>query len=101
MKKKLALGAVMALFVPTWAAACPYCAQSAGPERNAYLIATALMLGVPLAMLGALAWWWRRMGRRANEPAGTVGGAVSGCRVEPGRDALVLTSSHPRPRGNS
>lgn len=56
--------AATAALVPRLAAACPYCAGSVERARSGYLMATALMLVMPLALLGFFAIWVARARRQ-------------------------------------
>jgi hypothetical protein len=57
--------------LPDAAAACSVCYAGAEESRKAFLFTTALLSVLPLAMIGALAWWvWRnaRETDRADAP---------------------------------
>lgn len=41
------------------AQACPFCASQTENGQTVYYIATALMLGLPVVLVGGLVWWIR------------------------------------------
>jgi heme/copper-type cytochrome/quinol oxidase subunit 2 len=46
--------------LPESASACSVCYAGAEESRKAFLLTTVLLSVIPLAMIGALAWWvWR------------------------------------------
>jgi hypothetical protein len=53
------------LLMPGVAAACPYCASVNQGGASDYIAATALLLILPLALVGGLTLWIRRAERDA------------------------------------
>ena len=67
----LALAWLAIAVLPDAAAACSVCYAGAEESRKAFLFTTVLLSVLPLAMIGALAWWvWRsaRDGDGADSP---------------------------------
>lgn len=62
MRRALAFALVLA---PAAAEACPACAGNRD-NQVMYLVATALMLALPIALVGGLALWLRRCAREAD-----------------------------------
>lgn len=62
----LALGLTVA--APSVAHACPVCFDPRDENRIAFLITTAFLSVLPLAMVGGLALWLRGRWRQAEEP---------------------------------
>lgn len=50
------------------AEACPFCARQNDAGKTVYYIATALMLLLPLVLVGGLVWWIRASRRASSEP---------------------------------
>jgi len=53
------------LLIPALALACPVCASNADDSRSSYLAATAVMLVVPVVLIGGFALWIRSAAKRA------------------------------------
>ena len=68
--------ALATLLAPGAALACPYCAASSGTGTGAWLAGTALLLGIPLLLVGGLLLWLRRAAAAAeSERTAAAGGA--------------------------
>ena len=65
MKRALTLALTLA---PAAAEACPACAGNRD-NQVMYLVATALMLALPVALVGGFALWLRRCAREADAGA--------------------------------
>jgi hypothetical protein len=59
--------ALCAGLLPDSAAACSVCYAGAEESRKAFLLTTAFLSVLPLAMFGSLFWWFRRRFRELDQ----------------------------------
>lgn len=60
-RRVVPLAALAVAVVPRVAAACPACfAASDARVARMYLLTAALLSLLPFAVVGGIAWWWRR-----------------------------------------
>ena len=59
--------ALLVLLLPEALHACPVCFDARDENRRAFLVATAFLSLLPLAMVGGAGLWLRRRSRRIDE----------------------------------
>jgi hypothetical protein len=60
------MAAVLALaLAPGTADACPFCASTGSAANAGYLIATVILIALPVTLLGGFVHWLRRHERRS------------------------------------
>jgi hypothetical protein len=55
------------LLLPAVAHACPVCSTGFEQNREAFIETTAIMSLLPLALIGGVAYYWRRKSRQMEE----------------------------------
>ena len=81
-------GALVALLVlaPRIALACPVCMGGRDDAtRAAFLLTTAFLTVLPLALIGGVVWWLTRRARTLEQQRGASGAAAP--RLDPARTA--------------
>jgi hypothetical protein len=77
--------ALAAALSPAVASACSVCSAGGEESRTAFIVATAGMSVLPLAMIGGLVWWiWRRARQRESlhASAGDATAPVTSSRLQ-------------------